>query len=110
MAKSVTESLALFLGRKKMALNADLVERYCPSMECQLLVRKARVNRSGAAARFSPDGVRTWWSIRVPKDSAIGTALQGLPPHLSRWKPTLPTSGCRAGIGNTLFQVGWLRA
>ena len=96
MAKSVTESLSLFLGRKRMTLNADLVERYCPSMECQLLVAQGEGEPVGGSGSLFTDGVRTWWAIRVPKDSATE-------PHFKDYPLTFPLEEHASDFGMS----GW---
>ncbi len=68
MLKPVTEVLCLFLDRHKTVLSADLVGRYSPAMECQLLVKRGEpVGDSGC---MYSDGTRNYWDIRIPKKAA----------------------------------------
>jgi hypothetical protein len=69
MAKPVTESLSLFLNRKAMIFNRDLIGRYGPSMEGQLLVKQGEGEPVGGSGALYTDGVRCWWSVHIPKDS-----------------------------------------
>ena len=61
----VTEAIRLFLDRRKTAFSADLIARYHPGMECQVIVRPGEPIDKGANL-FSEDGI-TWYPIRVPK-------------------------------------------
>jgi hypothetical protein len=84
MGKPVTEVLRLFLESRKTVYNADLVARYNPAMECQLLVKRGEPVGTGGS--MYSDGTRHWWDIRVPKNAKTEPHWKDYP--LS-WPPEL---------------------
>ncbi len=69
MSVKVSEALHNFLHARKLAANADLIERWSIDMETQLNVLVGDGEPMAGKRSTWTNGTDTWWNIRIPHDA-----------------------------------------